>query len=102
MTPTTGEIWLADLGTETRIAVYVASGEHVHRLADRAFVAPLVPPTPSGRLPPWRVEHGPLSVAVDRLTSVALDRLLERQGHASSATVRAVQHTVAQFVGLER
>ncbi|MFV0307703.1 MAG: type II toxin-antitoxin system PemK/MazF family toxin [Desertimonas sp.] len=102
MTPSTGEVWLADLGAETRRAVYVVSDDRFHRFAERALVAPVVDSGSPERTPPWWVDHDGSVVAVERLTSIPVDRLLERQGAASLATVRAVQRTVAWLTGTER
>ena len=102
MTPTTGDIWLADLGAETRRSVYVVSDNRFHRLAERAVVAPVLASPSSGRNPPWWIAHDKSVVAVERLTSIPVERLLERHGAAQYATVRAVQRTIGWLAGLDR
>lgn len=102
MTPSSGEVWIADLGAEARRAVYVITDDRFHRLAERALVAPVIESRGTDRDPPWRVGHDGSAIAVDRLTSVPIDRLLERQGTASLATVRTVQRTVRLITGSER
>lgn len=102
MTPTTGDIWLADLGAETRRSVYVVSDHRFHRLAERAVVAPVLPSRSAGRNPPWWIAHENLVVAVERLTSIPVERLLERHGTAQYTTVRAVQRTMGWLAGLDR
>ena len=102
MTPTTGDIWLADLGAETRRTVYVVSDNRFHRLAERAVVAPVLASPGSGHNPPWWIAHDKSVVAVERLTSIPVERLLERHGAAQYATVRAVQRTIGWLAGLDR
>lgn len=102
MTPATGDIWLADLGGETRRLVYVASDERFHRLAERAVVAPVLAAPSTGASPPWWINHEESIIAVERLSSVAVERLLERRGTMPYATVRAVQRTIGWLTGLDR
>lgn len=99
LTPTTGDIWLADLGAETRRSVYVISDERFHRLAERAVVAPVLESRGAVRAPPWWIVHEDSVVAVERLTSIPIERLLERHGVARYTTVRAVQRTVGWITG---
>lgn len=47
MTPSAGEIWLADRGEETRRFVFVISDSKFHRLAERAVVAPVLDHVPA-------------------------------------------------------
>ena len=102
MTPTTGEIWLADLGAETRRSVYVVSDDRFHRLAARALVAPVLVSPGTGHHPPWWIAHEQSVVAVERLTSIPVERLLERNGSAQYSTIRAVQRTIGWLAGLDR
>lgn len=94
MTPTPGEVWLADVGAETRRSVYVVSDDRFHRLAERAIIAPVLPSPAVERSPPWWIVHESSVVAVDRLSSIPVDRLLERSGAAPYSTVRAVQRAI--------
>ena len=100
--PTTGDIWLADLGGETRRSVYVVSDDHFHRLAERAVVAPVLASPSTGRNPPWWIAHETSVVAVERLNSIPVERLLERHGTAQYTTVRAVQRTIGWLAGLDQ
>jgi mRNA-degrading endonuclease toxin of MazEF toxin-antitoxin module len=99
--PRTGEIWLADLGAATRRPVYVISDDRFHRLAERAIVAPVLS-AGAGHDPPWWIESESSVVAVERLSSIPLERLLERHGTAAYRTVRAVQRTIGMLAGLDR
>lgn len=101
MTPTTGDIWLADLGAETRRPVYVVSDDRFHRLAERAVVAPVLAAHRSERNPPWWIAHENSVVAVERLTSIPVERLLVLHGTAQYTTVRAVQRTIGWLAGLD-
>jgi len=99
VTPTTGDVWLADLGAETRRSVYVISDDRFHRLAERAVVAPVLESQPAARTPPWWIAHEDSVIAVERLSSISVDRLLERHGVAHYTTVRAVQRTIGWITG---
>jgi mRNA-degrading endonuclease toxin of MazEF toxin-antitoxin module len=99
MTPATGEIWLADIGAETRRSVYVISDDRFHRLAQRVVVAPVLPAGTPGRTPPWWISHEGSAVALERLSSMPVDRLLERQGAVHHATVRDVHRAVGWLTG---
>ncbi len=100
LTPSTGEIWLADVGAETRRSVYVLSDDRFHRLAERAVVAPTVSSGASDRTPPWWIAHEDSVVALERLSSIPVDRLLERRGAVSHATARTVQRAVGWITGI--
>ncbi len=82
MSPTTGDVWLADVGAEIPRPVYVVSDERFHRLAERAIVAPVLPSGAAERNPPWWIAHESSVVALERLSSIPAGRLLERQGTA--------------------
>lgn len=102
MTPTTGDIWLADIGAETRRSVYVVSDDRFHRLAERAIVAPVLPAGEPGRTPPWWITHDDSVIALERLSSIPVDRLLERHATVRHTTTRAVQRAVGWITGLNR
>lgn len=102
LTPTTGDIWLADLGAETRRLVYVLSDDRFQRLAERAVVAPMVPSGATDRTPPWWIAHEDAVVALERLSSIPVDRFLERRGIVSPATARTVQRAVGWITGINR
>lgn len=102
MTPTTGDIWLADIGAETRRSVYVVSDDRLHRLAERAIVAPLLPADPADRSPPWWIAHEGSVVALERLSSIPIERLLERHGAVQHATARAVPRAIGWLTGTNR
>ena len=101
MTPTTGDIWLADIGAEIRRSVYVISGDRFHRFAERAIVAPVLPAGTPGRTPPWWIAHDGSVVALERLSSIPVDRLLERTGAVQHTTARAVQRTIGWLTGAD-
>jgi hypothetical protein len=61
-----------------------------HRLAERAEVAPMVPAGATDRTPPWWIGHEHSVVALERLSSIPLDRLLERRGVVPHTTALAV------------
>jgi mRNA-degrading endonuclease toxin of MazEF toxin-antitoxin module len=102
MTPTSGDIWLADVGAETRRTVYVISDDRFHRLAERAIVAPMLPTGTAGRTPPWWISHDDSVVALERLSSIPVDRLLERRGAVQHTTARTVQRAIGWLTGSDR
>jgi mRNA-degrading endonuclease toxin of MazEF toxin-antitoxin module len=102
MTPMTGDIWLADVGAETRRSVYVISDDRFHRLAERAIVAPVLPSHAVERNPPWWIAHENSVVALERLSSIPIERLLERHGGARHTTVGAVQRAIGWLTGTDR
>lgn len=92
MTPTAGDIYLTDTRDEQRRRVLVVSDTRFHRATGRAMVAPSIP-TVSADESPWRpgVEE---RFAVDFLTTLPLDRLLEAVGRVDGATVRRAQRAI--------
>lgn len=95
MTPSAGELWLADRGDETRRLVLVVSDERFHRFAERVMVAPLLDSAPA--VPrPWHVAVGDHTVAVNQLGTMPVERLLERVDlvphHVLLTVRRAVRH----------
>ena len=98
---TTGEIWLADVGAETRRPVIVVSEDRFHRLSERCIVAPVLASGHDERNPPWWIAHDDSVVAVDRLSSIPIERLLEHHGTARYVTVRAVQRTIGWLTGTD-
>ncbi|MFV0257442.1 MAG: type II toxin-antitoxin system PemK/MazF family toxin [Acidimicrobiales bacterium] len=102
MTPRSGEIWRADLGTETRQSVYVISEDRFHQLAERALVAPVLPVSGSGNSPPWWVSSDSSVVALERLSSIPVTRLLDRERVVPHATARAIQQAIGWLTGSGR
>lgn len=100
VTPTIGEVWLADLGAERRQHVYVASDSRFHRLAERALVAPVLAPDSADPPPPWWIPLDGSFVAVERLASLPIERLLDHTTTAPHLTVRQVQRVIALVAGL--
>jgi mRNA-degrading endonuclease toxin of MazEF toxin-antitoxin module len=96
LTPSAGEIWLADRGDETRRLLFVISEERFHRLAERAVVAPVLDDAPAAPRP-WHIRLGDQAVAVNQLLTTPLDRLLERVDRAGFETVRQVRRAVREI-----
>jgi mRNA-degrading endonuclease toxin of MazEF toxin-antitoxin module len=97
MTPTPGEIWIADLADEIRRRVLVISDPRFHQLAGRALVVPIIDP-PSVPFP-WVVDlgdgdHG----GVHLLRSVAVDRLLNCDRVISEPIMRSVRSVVEHLL----
>lgn len=99
MSPSAGEIWLADRADERRNLVLVISDDRFHRLAERAVVAPLLDEIPEPRRP-WHVLcSGTQAVAVNQFATISVERLLERVGAVNFETLRKVRHAVAAITG---
>jgi mRNA-degrading endonuclease toxin of MazEF toxin-antitoxin module len=92
VTPSAGDIWLADAGDERSRRVLIVSDARFHRATGRAIVAPSID-TIAADESPWRpgVEE---RFAVDFLTTLPLGRLLEGVGRVDTATVRRAQRAV--------
>jgi mRNA-degrading endonuclease toxin of MazEF toxin-antitoxin module len=99
LSPSAGEIWLADRADERRQLVFVISDDRFHRLAERVVVAPLLDEVPDPRRP-WHVMYGDdYAVAVNQFGTMSVERLLERVGAANFETLRKVRHAVAAITG---
>ena len=90
--PTDGEVWVADLGDETRRRVLVLSDARLHQIAQRAIVAPMSTEAPNGA--PWFVDTGhDEHVNVHLIRSIPVARLLERArviDHRAMIEIRSV------------
>lgn len=98
MTPSAGEIWLVDIGHETRRPVFVISDARFHRLADRVVIAPVLDrglDAPRPGTSEW--ETGP--VAVNQMGATRVERLLERSGQADFDTIREGRRAVREIAG---
>jgi mRNA-degrading endonuclease toxin of MazEF toxin-antitoxin module len=89
-----GDVHLADLNGERRRSVLVVSNSRFHGSADRALVAPEVTVEEFDVLSPWRIRSDGSVYAVDLLRSISVDRLLERTGRASAATMASVRRAL--------
>jgi mRNA-degrading endonuclease toxin of MazEF toxin-antitoxin module len=93
MTIDLGDVYLADLGHERRRHVLVVSNQLFNRSAGRVLVAPEIRARPPE---PWFIAAADRTFAVDRTTSVRVDRLLGRAARATAAEVatarRALRH----------
>ena len=96
MTPSAGEIWLADRGDETRRLVFIISDARFHRLAERAVIAPVLDEVPAAPRP-WHVVLGDQAVAVNQLGTTAVDRLLERVDRSGFESLRRVRRAVREI-----
>jgi mRNA-degrading endonuclease toxin of MazEF toxin-antitoxin module len=93
VTPSAGEIWLADRGDERRHLLYVISDARFHRLAERAVVAPVLD-TPPAAARPWHIAIDERAIAVNQLGTTPIDRLLERIDRGDLETLRRVRQAV--------
>ncbi len=92
MTPTAGDIFLADTHDEQRRRVLVLSDTRFHQATARAIVAPSIA-TVAADESPWRPGLDE-RFAVDFLTTLPVDRLLEAVGRVDAATLRRAQRAV--------
>jgi mRNA-degrading endonuclease toxin of MazEF toxin-antitoxin module len=81
-----GDIALADAHDERRRRVLVLSDTRFHRATGRAIVAPAIP-TIAADESPWR-PGADERFAVDFVTTLPLDRLLEQVGRVDAETLR--------------
>lgn len=96
MTPQPGEVWLADRGDETGRQVFVISDARLHRLAERAVVAPVLDDPPAHRMP-WFVTADRRAIAVHLVGSIATDRLLRRVNRADPVTLGQVRRVLREL-----
>ncbi len=93
MTPSAGDILLADARDEQRRRVLVLSDTMFHQATGRAIVAPAIVTVPADESP-WRPGTEE-RFAVDFLTTLPLARLLETVGRVDAATLRRAQRAIA-------
>lgn len=89
-----GDIQLADLSHEQRIAVLVVSTDRFTRMSGRAIVAPAIAGDPDEVPFPWRIEAEGHVFAIDLLRSISADRLLERVGRVSPTVAASVRRVI--------
>jgi mRNA-degrading endonuclease toxin of MazEF toxin-antitoxin module len=92
VTPSAGEIFLAETHDEQRRRVLVISDRRFHQATARAIVAPSIA-TVAADQSPWR-PGAEERFAVDFLTTLPLDRLLEAVGRVDAATLRQAQRAI--------
>ena len=92
MTPSAGDIFLANTHDEQRRRVLVVSDTRFHQATARAIVAPSIA-TVAADESPWR-PGADERFAVDYLTTLPLDRLLEAVGRVDATTLRRAQRAV--------
>jgi mRNA-degrading endonuclease toxin of MazEF toxin-antitoxin module len=93
-----GDIHLADVNQETRLAVLVVSSGRFTRLSGRAIVAPAIPGEPDEVPFPWRIDAEGHVFAIDLLRSIPADRLLERVGRVTPSMAAAVQRVTRHIM----
>jgi len=92
VTPSAGDIFLANTHDEQRRRVLVVSDTRFHQATARAIVAPSIA-TVAADESPWR-PGADERFAVDYLTTLPLDRLLEAVGRVDATTLRRAQRAV--------
>ena len=92
MSPSAGDIVVADAHAEQRRRVLVLSDTRFHRATGRAIVAPSIA-TIEADESPWRPGTDE-RFGVDFLTTLPLARLLEPVGRVDAATLRRAQRAV--------
>lgn len=99
MTPSAGEIWLADRGEETRRFVFVISDTRFHRLAERAVVASVLDHVPASPRP-WHIVLGDdRTIAVNLLGTMPTERLLERVDTIAGDPLVRARHAARAILG---
>jgi mRNA-degrading endonuclease toxin of MazEF toxin-antitoxin module len=93
-----GDIHLADVDQEARLAVLVVSNSRFTRLSGRVIVAPAIPGEPDEVPFPWRIDAEGHVFAVDLLRSIPADRLLERIGRVTPSMAAAVQRVTRHIM----
>ena len=99
LTPSAGEIWLADRGDETRRLVVVISDDRFHRHAERAVVAPVLDHVPASPRPWHVILDGGRHVAVNQLGTMPTAQLLDRVGAVAGEPLRQARRAVRAIIG---
>lgn len=89
-----GDLYLADLGEERRRQVMVASSNQFTARSNRVVVVPELGGPPDEIPDPWRIVVDTRTFAVDFLTSLTSDRLLERLDRAPTEAVLRMRRAV--------
>jgi mRNA-degrading endonuclease toxin of MazEF toxin-antitoxin module len=92
VSPAAGDVFLADARGEQPRRVLVLSDTRFHRVTGRAIVAPAIA-TIDADESPWRPGTDE-RFAVDFLTTLPLDRLLNPVGRVDADTLRRAQRAV--------
>ena len=92
MTPSAGDIVVADTHDEQRRRVLVLSDKRFHHATGRAIVAPSIA-TIDADESPWRPGNDD-RFAVDFLTTLPIDRLLDVVGRVDAAMLRHAQRAI--------
>jgi mRNA-degrading endonuclease toxin of MazEF toxin-antitoxin module len=92
VTPSAGDVVLVDAHEQQRRRVLVLSDARFHRATGRAIVAPAIE-TIEADESPWRPGVHE-RFAVDFLTSLPVERLLEHVGRVDGDTLRRAQRAV--------
>jgi mRNA-degrading endonuclease toxin of MazEF toxin-antitoxin module len=99
LTPSAGEIWLADRSDETRRLVFVISDPRFQRLAERAVVAPVLEHAPA-HLRPWHIVTGEKRIiAVNLAGTMPTERLLERVDVVAGDSLVRVRQAARAIIG---
>jgi mRNA-degrading endonuclease toxin of MazEF toxin-antitoxin module len=98
LTPSAGEIWLADRGDETRRLVIVISDDRFHRLAERAVVAPVLDHVPASPRPWHIILDGGRTVAVNQLGTMPTALLLDRVGSVAGEPLRQARRAARAII----
>ena len=93
-----GDIHLADLHQERRLAVLVVSNSRFTGMSGRVIVAPALPGSPDPVPFPWRVEAEGHVFAIDLLRSIPTHRLLERTGRVTPTVAASVQRVLRHIL----
>jgi hypothetical protein len=89
-----GDIHYADFHDEVRRRVMVASSARFHRTSGRVLVVPELIATGPHPSYPWRVEAMGTWFAVDRLTTLAAESLLQPVGTAPMVAVERLRRAI--------
>jgi hypothetical protein len=88
-----GDICIADVRAERRLAVLVVSVQRFNELSGRVWIAPSIDGPPEDGIP-WRIATGEYVFALDRLISVPTSQLLERAAIAPEIAVAAARRAL--------
>ena len=93
-----GDIWLADVGRETRQLVVVVSRRRFHDLSGRALIVPQIDQPSATTGSPWTVSFDGVTFRADHIRSIAVNRLLERRDRLPADATQRLRSAIRNVV----
>jgi mRNA-degrading endonuclease toxin of MazEF toxin-antitoxin module len=93
-----GDIWLADVGRETRQHVVVVSRRRFHDLSGRALIIPQIDQPSATTGSPWTASFNGATYRADHVRSIGIDRLLERRDRLPADVTQRLRSAIRSVI----